>query len=67
MIRKIAHWTNVETGAEEHELRDVTRFEKLTLFAAGRARMILFGIFPTPLLSFFDTTSMAIMTGFVGK
>jgi hypothetical protein len=31
------------------------------------AFMILFGIFPTPLLSFFNTASMAIMTGFVGK
>ena len=63
---KIAHWTNVETGAEEHEPRDVTRFEKLTLWPLV-AFMILFGIFPTPLLSFFDTASMAIMTGFVGK
>jgi len=63
---KIAHWTNVETGAEEHEPRDVTRFEKLTLWPLV-AFMILFGIFPTPLLSFFNTASMAIMTGFVGK
>ena len=63
---KITHWTNVETGAEEHEPRDVTRFEKLTLWPLV-AFMILFGIFPTPLVSFFNTASVAFMTAFVGK
>jgi NADH-quinone oxidoreductase subunit M len=63
---KIEHWTNVETGAEEHEPRDVARFEKLTLWPLV-AFMILFGIFPAPLVSFFNTASVAIMTAFVGK
>ncbi|OQA46818.1 MAG: NADH-quinone oxidoreductase subunit M [Chloroflexi bacterium ADurb.Bin325] len=63
---KIAHWSDVETGAELHEPKDVASFEKVTLWPLV-AFMILFGFFPAPLLNFFDTAFMALMNGFAGK
>jgi len=63
---KIGHWTDVTTGAEEHEPRDVALFEKVTLWPLV-AFMIFFGIYPAPILNFFNTTFTGLMSGFVGK
>jgi len=63
---KIGHWTDVTTGAEGHEPRDVALFEKVTLWPLV-AFMIFFGIYPAPILNFFNTTFMGLMSGFVGK
>jgi NADH-quinone oxidoreductase subunit M len=63
---KIDHWTNVKTGAEEHEPRDVVVYEKVTLWPLV-AFMVLFGIYPLPILSFFNTAFTSLMSGFVGK
>ena len=63
---KIEHWTDVETGAEAHEPRDLAFFEKVTLWPLV-AFMVLFGVYPAPLISFFNTASMALMSGFAGK
>jgi NADH-quinone oxidoreductase subunit M len=63
---KIAHWSDVETGAELHAPKDVALFEKVTLWPLV-AFMILFGIFPAPLLNFFNTAFLALMNGFAGK
>ena len=63
---KIAHWTDVETGAELHEPKDVAFFEKVTLWPLV-ALMIFFGIFPAPLLSFFNKTFGDLMLAFAGK
>ena len=63
---KIEHWTNVDTGAVEHEPRDVSFFEKVTLWPLVLF-MIFFGVYPAPLLNFFNTASMALMSAFVGK
>jgi len=63
---RISHWTNIDTGAEEHEPRDVSFFEKVTLWPLV-AFMVLFGIYPTPILSFFNTAFFSLMSGFAGK
>jgi NADH-quinone oxidoreductase subunit M len=63
---KIAHWTNVETGAEEHEPRDLAFFEKITLWPLV-VFMVLFGVYPAPLLNFFNGTFVALMSGLAGK
>jgi NADH-quinone oxidoreductase subunit M len=62
---KIDHWTDVETGAELHEPKDLARFEKITLWPLT-ILMIFFGIFPAPILNFFNGTFqrfMEIMAG----
>jgi len=41
-------------------------FEKVTLWPLV-AFMIFFGIYPAPILNFFNTTFMGLMSGFVGK
>jgi NADH-quinone oxidoreductase subunit M len=63
---KLDHWTDPNTGAEEHEPRDVAFFEKVTLWPLV-AFMVLFGIYPTPLLNFFNTTFVTLMNGFAGR
>ncbi len=63
---KIGHWTDVTTGAEEHEPRDVALFEKVTLWPLV-AFMIFFGVYPAPILNFFNSTFVGLMSGFVGK
>jgi NADH:ubiquinone oxidoreductase subunit 4 (subunit M) len=63
---KLNHWTDVETGAELHEPKDVALFEKVTLWPLV-AFMIFFGVMPAPLLSFFNTTFVQLMSGFAGK
>ena len=63
---KVEHWTNVETGAEEDEPKDVARFEKLTLWPLVFF-MVLFGVYPAPILGFFNTTFLSLMNGFAGR
>ncbi len=63
---KIAHWTDVETGAEVHEPKDLALFEKVTLWPLT-IFMILFGLFPALILVFFNKTFVDLMTGLAGK
>ena len=63
---KIEHWTDPVTGAEEHEPTDVAPFEKVTLWPLVFF-MVLIGIVPAVLLTFFNPTFLALMSGFVGK
>jgi NADH-quinone oxidoreductase subunit M len=63
---KIDHWTNVQTGAEEHEPRDVALFEKVTLWPLV-AFMVLFGVYPAPILNFFNGAFVKLMSGLAGK
>jgi NADH-quinone oxidoreductase subunit M len=58
---KIAHWSDVETGAELHEPKDVALFEKVTLWPLA-IFMIFFGIFPAAILTFFNGTFVTLMT-----
>lgn len=58
---KIAHWSDVETGADVHEPKDVAVFEKVTLWPLT-AFMILFGLFPALILTFFNKTFVDLMT-----
>jgi NADH-quinone oxidoreductase subunit M len=62
---KISHWTNVETGADAHEPSDVATFEKLTLWPLV-AFMIVFGLYPTPILSFFNKAFTDFMLKLAG-
>ncbi|MCU0509161.1 MAG: NADH-quinone oxidoreductase subunit M [Anaerolineae bacterium] len=59
---KIAHWTDVETGEELHGPKDVALFEKVTLWPLT-IFMILFGIFPALILTFFNNTFVDLMQG----
>jgi NADH-quinone oxidoreductase subunit M len=63
---KIEHWTDPVTGADEHEPTDVAPFEKVTLWPLVFF-MVLIGIVPAVLLTFFNPTFLALMSGFVGK
>lgn len=63
---KIAHWTDVETGAELHEPKDLAFFEKVTLWPLV-AFMIFLGVYPAPLLNLFNTVFVGLMSGFAGK
>jgi NADH-quinone oxidoreductase subunit M len=58
---KIAHWSDVETGAELHEPKDVATFEKVTLWPLAIG-MIFFGVFPAAILTFFNGTFVDLMT-----
>ncbi len=58
---KIAHWTDVETGAELHEPKDMALFEKITLWPLA-IFMILFGVAPALILTFFNGTFTTFMT-----
>ena len=57
---KVEHWTNLQTGKEDHEPTDMLTFEKITLWPLV-AFMVLFGIFPTPLLNFFNLASTELL------
>ena len=48
-----------------HEPSDVAMFEKVTLWPLV-AFMVLFGVYPTPILSFFNKTFMDLMTRLAG-
>jgi len=62
---KIDHWTNVETGVVSHEPSDVAMFEKVTLWPLV-AIMVFFGVYPTPILSFFNKAFTDLMTKLAG-
>ncbi len=57
---KIDHWTDLDTGEEKHDPVDMSRFEKVTMWPLV-AFMILFGIFPTPLINFFNLASTELL------
>ena len=57
---KIDHWTNLTTGRDEHEPSDMATFEKVTMWPLV-AFMVLFGIFPTPLLNFFNLAANELL------
>jgi len=59
---KIAHWTNLANGNESHEPVDMLTFEKVTLWPLV-AFMILFGIYPTPILELFNQATTALVSG----
>ncbi|GAB4566267.1 MAG: NADH-quinone oxidoreductase subunit M [Anaerolineae bacterium] len=61
--QKIPHWTNLADGSEAHEPVDMLSFEKVTLWPLV-ALMILFGLYPTPILEFFNGVSTALMGRF---
>jgi NADH-quinone oxidoreductase subunit M len=63
---KIAHWTDVTTGATENEPRDLALFEKITLWPLV-VLMVLFGFYPTPILSIFNATFLNLMNGLAAK
>jgi NADH-quinone oxidoreductase subunit M len=63
---KIDHWTNVATGAEEHEPRDLVTFEKVTLWPLT-IFMVLFGVYPLPLLSLLNSAFLPLMNSLAGK
>ena len=63
---KIEHWTDVETGGDLHEPKDLAFFEKVTLWPLV-AFMFVFGVYPAPILSFFNTAFMGLMSGLTGK
>jgi NADH-quinone oxidoreductase subunit M len=63
---KIEHWTDVETGATEHAPDDVVRFEKTTLWPLVFF-MVLLGVLPAIILSFFNPTFFNLMTSLVAK
>jgi hypothetical protein len=56
----------VVTGVEEHAPMDVAPFEKITLWPLVFF-MVLLGILPAILLSFFNPTFLSLMSGFVGR
>ena len=60
--QKITHWTNPADGNMTHEPMDVLLFEKVTLWPLIFF-MILFGVYPTPILDFFNRMTMALMHG----
>jgi NADH-quinone oxidoreductase subunit M len=62
---KIDHWTNVETGGDVHEPRDVAAFEKVTLWPLV-AFMVFFGLYPAPILNFFNGTFTVLMKRLAG-
>jgi NADH-quinone oxidoreductase subunit M len=57
---KISHWSDVETGKDAHEPKDMAIFEKVTLWPLV-AFMFLFGVYPMPLLNFFNKTFTDLM------
>jgi NADH-quinone oxidoreductase subunit M len=62
---KISHWTDVTTGAEAHEPADVATFEKVTLWPLV-VIMVFFGLYPTPILSFFNKAFTDLMMKLAG-
>ncbi|NOZ29972.1 MAG: NADH-quinone oxidoreductase subunit M [Chloroflexi bacterium] len=58
--QKITHWTNLADGSEVHEPTDMLGFEKATLWPLVFF-MILFGVYPTPILNFFNGVTTALM------
>jgi NADH-quinone oxidoreductase subunit M len=63
---KIEHWTDVKTGAELHAPNDAVTYERVTLWPLVFF-MILLGILPAILLTFFNPTFLAMMQSFAGK
>lgn len=50
---KIDHWTDLNDGQDKHEPSDMLTFEKVTMWPLV-AFMVFLGIYPTPILEFFN-------------
>ncbi|MEI2688185.1 MAG: NADH-quinone oxidoreductase subunit M [Anaerolineae bacterium] len=57
---KIDHWTDMKDGQEKHEPGDMVSFEKLTLWPLV-ILIIILGVFPTPLVNFFNQAAERII------
>lgn len=57
---KIDHWTDLKDGQDKHDPSDMVGFEKLTMWPLV-AFMFILGIFPVPLLAFFNLASTQII------
>ena len=57
---KVDHWTNLTTGQDEHDPSDMALFEKVTMWPLI-AFMVLFGVYPTPLLNFFNRAANELL------
>ncbi|HEY63924.1 MAG TPA: NADH-quinone oxidoreductase subunit M [Caldilineae bacterium] len=57
---KIPHWTDLIDGSETHEPTDMLGFEKVTMWPLVFF-MLLFGIYPTPILAFFNRVTTTLM------
>ncbi len=59
---KLHHWTNPATGKDANDPSDMATFEKVTMWPLV-AFMVLFGIYPTPLLNFFNLAAVELLKG----
>jgi NADH-quinone oxidoreductase subunit M len=57
---KIDHWTDMKDGQEKHDPGDMVGFEKLTMWPLV-ILIIILGIFPTPLVEFFNQAAETII------
>jgi NADH-quinone oxidoreductase subunit M len=57
---KVDHWTDMKDGQEKHEPGDMVGFEKLTLWPLV-ILIIILGVFPTPLVNFFNQAAERII------
>jgi len=57
---KIGHWTNMKSGEEGHEPSDMAGFEKLTMVPLV-ILIIILGVYPTPLVDFFNQAAETII------
>ncbi len=57
---KIDHWTDLKDGQDKHEPTDMLGFEKLTLWPLV-ILIIILGVFPVPLLNFFNAAAQSIV------
>jgi NADH-quinone oxidoreductase subunit M len=57
---KIDHWTDLKDGQDKHDPTDMIGFEKLTMWPLVILIVIL-GVFPVPLLNFFNQAAQSIV------
>ncbi len=57
---KIDHWTDLSDGQDKHLPVDMLTFEKVTLWPLV-AFMVILGIYPTPILQFFNQAATEII------
>jgi NADH-quinone oxidoreductase subunit M len=57
---KIDHWTDLSDGQERHEPTDMLGFEKVTMWPLV-VFMVVLGVFPVPILAFFNNWSTEII------
>jgi len=57
---KVDHWTDMKDGQEKHEPGDMVSFEKLVMWPLV-ILIIILGVFPTPLVDFFNQAAETII------